>query len=145
MPIGLNSVCPVVHHFYCSEEWLNDVKKHVDTNFPHLKDRWFPHHVLTSLGCGHGDSTDEWEVKDRILGEYARFPRKQLSHATPSGYWDVINIDGRFRDGCMLEALDLVKPEYGMIMLDNSERTFYSKSSEIPSHWLVVSFQSKIS
>ena len=45
----------------------------------------------------------------------------------------------------MLEALDLVKPEYGMIMLDNAERTFYTKAEEIPSHWLVVSFQSKVS
>jgi len=80
---------------------------------------------------------------DRIFGEYARFPRKHLS--SENGLWDVANIDGRFRDGCMVEAINLIKPDYGIILLDNSERPQYRKPSEIPSHWLVVSFQSHIS
>ena len=72
-------------------------------------------------------------------------PAQNLSDATPTGHWDFMSVDGRFRDGCMLEALNLVKPEYGMIMLDNSERVHYRKPSEFPSHWLVTSFQSSVS
>ena len=131
-----------------SDEWLKDVEKHVQTKFSHLKDRWFPHFASTSHGCRQDlsrDPPDNWEEMDRIFGDYARFPRQQLSDATPTGHWDLMSVDGRFRDGCMLEALNLVKPEYGMIMLDNSERVHYRKPSEFPSHWLVTSFQSSVS
>lgn len=126
-----------------SDAWLDDVRNHVHNQFPQLEDRWFPYHVQTSIGCEQ--ESGDWEAGMRVFADYASYPRKHLSNATPTGFWDVINIDGRFRDGCMVEAINLVKPQYGIVLLDNSERTQYVKAAEIPSHWLVVSFRSKAS
>ena len=39
-----------------------------------------------------------------------------------------------------MEAIDLVKQDYGMVLLDNAERKYFLKPAKIPAHWLVVSF-----
>ena len=123
--------------------WLDQIKTKIAGNFPHLMKRWFPVHIDTSKGCRQS-FPDDWAVLEETFGEYARYPRvilQQKHNVAPDGF-DVINIDGRFRDGCLLESLrpSLLKQQYGILLLDNAERPFYRKPQLIPSHWLVVSF-----
>jgi hypothetical protein len=78
-------------------------------------------------GCSTNEIPDDWSLLEHVFGEYARVPRSRLlpTGAAPEGL-DVIHMDGRFRDGCLLQALApgmLKKPEYGMLLFDNSERT----------------------
>lgn len=115
--------------------------------------RWHPHHVARADGKGCDQSLDDdWETMERIFGEYARFPRTQLQKKyAPEGF-DLVEVDGRFRDGCIVQAASLddpsrpmlIRPDYGMLLLDNAERLMYRKTAELPSHWLVVSFTNSI-
>lgn len=47
-----------------------------------------------------------------------------------------ISVDGRARNGCVLRAIKLLKPNNGILVLDNSERNRYKLAiKEIPSKW----------
>jgi len=57
---------------------------------------------------------------------YAWFPLK--------GRFDFVLVDGRDRVRCVTKARDRVKPG-GVLMLDNSERTWYSRAWELMEGW----------
>ena len=53
------------------------------------------------------------------------------------GMFDYISVDGRARMHCLVRALPLLKPEGGVLLLDNSERELYQKAFDmVPSWWL---------
>ena len=55
------------------------------------------------------------------------------------GMFDYISVDGRARMHCLVRALPLLKPEGGILLLDNSERELYQKAFDmVPSWWLKV-------
>lgn len=50
--------------------------------------------------------------------------------------YDYISVDGRARTGCILTAIQLIKKENGILLLDNSERKRYEWAiNKIPKHW----------
>jgi len=53
--------------------------------------------------------------------------------------FDLVFIDGRARSSCMLNARSKVKPG-GYIMLDNSERSYYSLGKELLIDWDKIDF-----
>ena len=54
--------------------------------------------------------------------------------------FDYISVDGRVRMPCLERALPLLKPEGGILLLDNSEREQYQVAFDmVPSRWLKVS------
>ena len=58
---------------------------------------------------------------------------------TTTGTYDYISVDGRVRMYALARALPLLKPEGGILLLDNSERALYQKAFQmVPSHWLMV-------
>ena len=141
-----------MHSVEHCEPWLTDISaklKNIGIN----ASRWFPHHVARSDGNGCSQELENhWPTMEKIFGEYARYPREHLlSQYAPDGF-DLVEVDGRFRDGCLVQAASLhnasepmlLKPTYGMLLLDNSERAIYTKASQLPSHWLVVSFANNI-
>eukprot|EP00245_Coleochaete_scutata_P002790 TRINITY_DN13918_c0_g2_i1.p1 TRINITY_DN13918_c0_g2~~TRINITY_DN13918_c0_g2_i1.p1 ORF type:complete len:164 (+),score=16.37 TRINITY_DN13918_c0_g2_i1:1-492(+) len=62
--------------------------------------------------------------------EYVRYP-------TMLGQkFDFISVDGRARPACLGEAVRLLKPEGGILMLDNSERKDYlAPQEDLPKSW----------
>jgi hypothetical protein len=53
------------------------------------------------------------------------------------GIFDYIAVDGRSRVNCIKRALPLLKPEGGVLLLDNSDRDYYAEAFEVvPKHWL---------
>jgi len=59
--------------------------------------------------------------------------------AFPDQGFDLIFIDGRARPSCILHARNKVKPG-GFIILDNSERDYYSLGKELLSDWERMDF-----
>lgn len=50
--------------------------------------------------------------------------------------YDYISVDGRARTGCILRAIKLLKPNNGVLVVDNSERSRYKCSiNKIPKKW----------
>lgn len=50
--------------------------------------------------------------------------------------YDYISVDGRARNGCILRAIELLKSNNGILVLDNSERRRYKWSiNKIPLKW----------
>lgn len=56
----------------------------------------------------------------------------------PTGSQDLVSVDGRAREHCLKEAVRLLRPEGGVLLLDNSVRPRYADaiSKEIPAHWV---------
>jgi len=59
--------------------------------------------------------------------------------ACPNECFDLVFIDGRARPSCILHARSKVKPG-GVIILDNSERGYYSSGKELLSDWERIDF-----
>ena len=58
---------------------------------------------------------------------------------TGKGVYDYISVDGRARVACLERALPLLKPQGGVLMLDNSDRKYYQRAFDVvPSWWLMV-------
>jgi hypothetical protein len=57
----------------------------------------------------------------------------------PNQYFDVIFIDGRARPSCLMHALSKVKPG-GIIILDNSDRDYYSQGKELLNDFAKINF-----
>jgi hypothetical protein len=143
-----------MHSIEHCEPWIKDIERKLqsvvadDTNT-----KWYPHYVPRQDGKGCSqDRAGGYTSSMQIFGEYAYYPRKHLLDQFAPGGFDLVEVDGRFRKGCMLEAAGLhkkegkvvpplVKQDYGLVLLDNSDRSRYDIVTEIPSHWLVVSFQ----
>ncbi len=51
------------------------------------------------------------------------------------GKFDLIIVDGRARSACLRRAVSLLKPEGGLLLLDNSERSHYMKDAIVPGYW----------
>ena len=143
-----------MHSVEHCEPWLQDIQGKLQSVIGQVAvptTKWYPHHVARSdgQGCSQervGGYTDSMKV----FGDYVNYPRQHLlAQYAPNGF-DLVEVDGRFRKGGVMEAAGLhqknprpplVKLAYGMVLLDNSDRNRYGKVSEIPSYWLVVSFQ----
>jgi len=153
-----------LHSIEHCDEWLKDIAKVmplidiIESDKEGTAKKWTPHHVARGdgQGCSQNLSAD-WATMDNIFGDYARYARQKLySKAIEQrGGFDFVSVDGRFRDGCLAEATSLppmvpnyqpmlINPQYGMVLLDNAERTEFRKPKELPSHWLVVSFQNGV-
>jgi len=134
-----------VHSIEHCKGWLDQVLSVIQTTLPHLEERWYPHFGETKSDkeCSQAES-GTWEQKDVVFGEYVRYAKKNLyePYARSNNGFDLINVDGRFREYCLVEALDMINPNYGILLLDNAERGWFKASvDKIPSHWLPVSFQ----
>ena len=47
------------------------------------------------------------------------------------GIFDYISVDGRARMHCLERALPLLKPDGGILLLDNSDRAMYQKAFDM--------------
>ena len=54
------------------------------------------------------------------------------------GTLDLVSVDGRARGNCLKEAIRLVKPKGGVLVLDNYDREWYQEAinTTIPKNWL---------
>lgn len=80
---------------------------------------------------------------ERVNSDYVKALEKEIMPKYNKPF-DFISVDGRERVACLKEAMKpgMLKTEYGIFMLDNSEREYYDGGvSAVPSHWLIVSFQ----
>lgn len=121
---------------HCSN-WLDEVQKAIKDNMPHLLTRWHP--VSESVEACNKNEPVDYSGQEKLFGKYSRYPAEHLKDYMP---FDFVSVDGRFRDGCIVEALKIgfLKSNYGILLLDNADRSQYLKPETIPSHWLVVSF-----
>jgi len=141
-----------VKHLYSIEHcksWLEDIKKHMSAKLPWLTERWSPIHAAREDGvnCSNTEPRDDYAASDKIYGNYARKGREVLERARSEGKlrndgFDFVLVDGRHRDACLREALNhnMVRTDYGVLLLDNAERMYYRAPNEIPAHWLIVSY-----
>ncbi len=54
----------------------------------------------------------------------------------PRHVFDYVAVDGRARVPCMRIALQMIKEDGGILLLDNSERPNYQPAIDmVPSHW----------
>ncbi len=59
--------------------------------------------------------------------------------------FDYISVDGRSRMQALERALPLLKPQGGILMLDNSDRSRYQEAFDmVPSWWLKVCIIKKL-
>ncbi len=92
----------------------------------------------TELQEESGENSDnsryEW-AKSRHDGyyyqQYVMVELPQELH----GKFDLIIVDGRARSACLRRAVSLLKPEDGLLLLDNSERSQYMKEAIVPGYW----------
>lgn len=56
----------------------------------------------------------------------------------PNGSFDLVSVDGRAREHCLKEAVRLVKPKGGVLVLDNYDRDRYQMAinNTIPKQWM---------
>jgi hypothetical protein len=147
-----------LHSIEHCEPWLKDLGGKIPNLAMPQPDgqqtKWFPHYVARNDGKGCDQTLpNDWAIMERIFGTYTRYPREHLLEKyAPQGF-DIVSVDGRFRDGCIVQAASLHDPEhpmllnkeYGLLLLDNAERDVYQKAAKLPSHWLVVSFVNPVS
>ena len=74
---------------------------------------------------------------------YRKTPYYSICESLEKGSFDLILVDGRNRKGCIANAIQLLKPG-GVLMLDNSERTYYFKVFDLMKNWeTVITHQKK--
>lgn len=96
-----------------------------------LARRWDSHVVRrgTPVQDGAAEYQDPDSFKDYASAEFIP--------ARDEGKFDYVAVDGRSRMLCLKRALKLIKPEGGILLLDNSDRSWYTEHADIvPSHWL---------
>lgn len=84
-------------------------------------------HVITGTEEG-----PQWAKSStgQYFVDYVGVPIPMDMHAK----FDMIIVDGRARAACLQRAISLLKPEGGLLVLDNSERSEYRKES-VPRYW----------
>lgn len=120
------------HVYSCehSKEWLLEIEKVIVGQLPWRRNSWEYHHAA----CG-----DTTKV---ACPNYVDYPIQQYQPRAPGGF-DFVSVDGVYRPDCMKAAIahNLVKPQYGILMLDNADRPQYAGGiAAVPPHWLMVSF-----
>lgn len=118
----------IEHH----AQWADRVAKQLSKIFSpkDLKRRWELHAVepLPNTSEKGPDKEDPIKFKKYIEADFL---------PTAGGVYDYISVDGRARVHCLKRALPLLKPEGGILMLDNSEREWYADAfAAVPDHWL---------
>jgi hypothetical protein len=66
---------------------------------------------------------------DNFLNKYSFIDYAKSISKYPDEYFDIISVDGRARPSCIKESLSKVKKN-GYIMLDNSDRKYYTECLE---------------
>jgi hypothetical protein len=66
--------------------------------------------------------SDDYDSRGKIYKKYASAITKY-----PDNYFDLVLVDGRCRPSCLLHSLSKVKKN-GMLILDQSERTYYLRN-----------------
>lgn len=110
------------------EQWFNNISKEI-------KDK----NINTWTGClilpeklEAGNSGLSWEAPLDFYSNDELFRNSVFSNYVkkiaeyPDEHFDVVLIDGRARTSCMFYALNKVKTG-GLLVLDNSDRTYYTK------------------
>ena len=64
----------------------------------------------------------------------ASLPYYTVCDQFPPGYFDLILIDGRYRRGCICHSIPILK-RGGVLMLDNSERSYYKEGIDLIRGW----------
>lgn len=124
----VKSLISIEHH----AKWSKNVAQALADIFPEkfLSARWQLHAVEPLPGTKEKgpDKEDPIKFKDYIEAKF--LPKED-------GTFDYISVDGRARVPCFKRALPLLKPEGGILMLDNSEREHYEDAfTMVPEHWL---------
>jgi hypothetical protein len=118
--------------------WLNSTKNLISSSLPWLLDKWVP--MLRQFPPG---SIPHIGAPDRIASEYVKALANEIRPSMERGF-DFVQDDGRERTACLREAMmPGMLAEFGVFLLDNSERKRYN-DSDIPSHFLVVSFVNEV-
>lgn len=124
----VKSLISIEHH----AKWSKGVAVALGNIFPEkfLIARWQLHAIEALPGTKEKgpDKEDPIKFKEYIAAKF--LPKEK-------GIYDYISVDGRARVPCFKRALPLLKPEGGIIMLDNSERPEYDEAFKVvPQHWL---------
>ena len=104
-----------------------------------------------------GEEIPDWAERDyRDPGDYVSGDRDSagLSYERyvkaidqyPEGYFDIVVVDGRVRNGCIKHAIPRVKLG-GWLVVDNSDRRYYLESFpalQNPALWEKVEFQGPV-
>lgn len=124
----VKSLISIEHH----AKWSTNVAAALARIFPEkfLSDRWQLHAIEPLPGTKEKGPDKEDPVKFKDYIEASFLPLE-------GGMYDYISVDGRARVPCFKRALPLLKPEGGILLLDNSERVQYADAfAVVPKHWL---------
>eukprot|EP00208_Stichococcus_sp_RCC1054_P000529 CAMPEP_0206143350 /NCGR_PEP_ID=MMETSP1473-20131121/20215_1 /ASSEMBLY_ACC=CAM_ASM_001109 /TAXON_ID=1461547 /ORGANISM="Stichococcus sp, Strain RCC1054" /LENGTH=300 /DNA_ID=CAMNT_0053538701 /DNA_START=207 /DNA_END=1109 /DNA_ORIENTATION=- len=125
----VKSLISIEHHAKWSKNVAESLAKIFDKQF--LAQRWELHAVEPLPGTKEKGPDKEDPIKFKDYIEASFLPKQE-------GTYDYISVDGRARVQCFKRALPLLKPEGGVLMLDNSEREWYADAfAAVPKHWLM--------
>lgn len=125
----VKSLISIEHH----AKWSKSVAEAMEKIFgkTDLEAQWKLHAIEPLPGTKEKgpDKEDPIKFKDYIDASF--LPKEE-------GIYDYISVDGRARVPCFKRALPLLKPEGGILLLDNSEREWYADAfAAVPQHWLM--------
>lgn len=116
------------------QEWSAETVKKIGEifNADFLKEHWDMHHIPVNSGVPADPSNP-----DGSLEQFSNYVAASFLGKSHIATFDYVSIDGRARAHCFPLALELIKPHGGVLLLDNSERTFYQPGVDlVPKHWL---------
>jgi hypothetical protein len=83
------------------------------------------------------ESGPSWTVSPSNNRNYYSYVSAPIPD-TLKGTFDLVVVDGRSRMACLRRAVTLLKPQGGLLVLDNSERALYAdKMKIVPAWWKV--------
>lgn len=115
-----------------SEEWSNKVKAIVKKR--NLENR-------IKLLHFNNDKLEVCNNDDQYLSNFYSggktcFKTYITTDLIPNIEYDFISVDGRARPGCLFRVIKMLKPENGILLMDNTERQHYKWAiKKVPSNW----------
>ena len=117
-------------------EWFQIVSSNMPKNSSQNKFLLFEAEPITN---GNSNFADPRSFSSSEYPNMSFYSYVNSINEFPDKSFDLVFIDGRARSSCMLNARSKVKPG-GYIMLDNSERNYYSLSKKLLVDWEQIDF-----